>query len=80
MANRNSRLPQNVDGPFYITSDCIDCDMCRELAASTFKRNDEIGYTVVYQQPRSEEDHRQAFEAMRSCPVEAIGDDGESQS
>jgi len=78
MANINDRLPQNVPGKFYVTSDCIDCDLCRETAPTVFRRDDELGFSVVFHQPGSEEELRQAQEALDSCPVEAIGKDGPS--
>jgi len=76
MANINDRLPQNVPGKFYVTSDCIDCDLCRETAPTVFRRDDHLGFSVVFHQPGSEEELQQAQEALDSCPVEAIGKDG----
>jgi ferredoxin len=76
MADLHSRLPENVPGAFYITHECIDCDMCRETAPTVFKRNDDIGFSVVFQQPATEADRRQAEEALVGCPVEAIGKNG----
>ena len=76
MANLNSRLPENVSGAFYITSECIDCDMCRETAPTVFRRDDDIGFSVVYHQPENDVVRQQAQEALVGCPVEAIGNDG----
>lgn len=76
MAELSERLTENVSGGFYTTSVCIDCDMCRETAPGMFKRDDSIGLSVVYRQPASPEEQRQADEAMEGCPVEAIGNDG----
>lgn len=78
MANINDRLQQNVPGKFYVTSDCIDCDLCRETAPTVFRRDDNLGFSVVFHQPGSEEELQQAQEALDSCPVEAIGKDGPS--
>ncbi|HVY68865.1 MAG TPA: ferredoxin [Verrucomicrobiae bacterium] len=78
MANRNDRLPQNVPGPWYTDITCIDCDLCRETAPATFRRDDDIGSSVVYRQPVSEEELRLAREAQSSCPSSTIGDDGEA--
>jgi ferredoxin len=50
--------------------------MCRETAPTVFKRNDDIGFSVVFQQPATEADRRQAEEALVGCPVEAIGKNG----
>jgi ferredoxin len=76
MADPNSRLSDNVPGAFYITNECIDCDMCRETAPSVFKRNDDIGFSVVFHQPATEVERQQAEEALAGCPVEAIGNNG----
>jgi ferredoxin len=51
MADKNERLSQNISGPYYVDSTCIDCDMCRGNAPNYFKRDDDTGYSVVYRQP-----------------------------
>ena len=76
MAELTERLAENVAGAFYTTSVCIDCDLCREIAPNMFTRDDSIGLSVVYRQPASPEEQRQAEEALEGCPVEAIGKDG----
>ena len=76
MADKDSRLPENVPGRFYVDDQCIDCDACRETAPSCFARNDEKGYSFVHNQPASPDDEEQCMEALEGCPVEAIGDDG----
>ena len=77
MSELNERLPENVPGAFYITSACIDCDMCRESAPTVYRRNDDIGMTVVFHQPETEAERQQAQEGLEGCPVEAIANDGE---
>lgn len=78
MANPNERLPQNVFGRFYVDSNCIDCDLCRETAPTVFARHDESGFSFVQKQPLTEEEIAQAEEAVQGCPVEAIGTDGDA--
>ncbi|MCO5053772.1 MAG: ferredoxin [Verrucomicrobiae bacterium] len=75
MADHTQRLPQNVPGLWYVDSNCIDCDLCRETAPSVFRRDDENGNSYVFHQPETEEEIRQAIEALSGCPVEAIGND-----
>jgi len=75
MASLNERLPQNVPGPFYVDASCIDCDMCRTTAPEFFRRDDEIGMSVVYRQPVTPEEIKLAEEA-RECPTDSIGNDG----
>jgi ferredoxin len=76
MAEKINRLPQNVAGEYYVDSTCIDCDLCRNTAPGFFKRDDETGYSFVYRQPVTEEEHALAKEAKQDCPTESIGNDG----
>lgn len=75
MPDYTKRLPTNVPGSWYVDANCIDCDLCRETAPAVFKRDDENGNSFVFHQPETEEELRQAKEAMDGCPVEAIGND-----
>jgi len=76
MANRNEKNIGNAPGAFYVDSSCIDCDLCRETAPASFRRNDDIGLSIVFRQPVTAEEARQAREALESCPTDSIGDDG----
>lgn len=76
MADVDDKHEDNVDGKFYVDTQCIDCDVCRETAPENFARNDDGGYSYVTKQPANEEEEDQCAEAMEACPVEAIGDDG----
>lgn len=76
MAEIEDKLPDNIEGRFYVDRQCIDCDVCRDLAPSHFKQNRDNGYSFVYKQPETDEEQRLCEEAMGACPVEAIGDDG----
>ncbi len=77
MADKNDKWKENVPGKFYVDSQCIDCDLCRETAPDFFVRQDDGGYTYVAKQPSTPEETAQCEEAKEGCPVEAIGDDGE---
>jgi len=76
MADLNARLPENAPGAYYITSECIDCDMCRETAPTVFKRHDDIGFSIAFHQPETDGERLKADEAIAGCPVEAIGNNG----
>jgi ferredoxin len=76
MADVANKYPENVAGKFYVDDQCIDCDLCRETAPASFKRNDDGGHTYVYKQPETPEEQALCKEAMEGCPVEAIGNDG----
>ena len=76
MADLNDKLPNQPAGAFFVDSQCIDCNLCRETAPNNFTRNDEGGYSYVYKQPENDEERKLSQEALESCPVEAIGNNG----
>ena len=76
MADREDKNVENVTGKFYVDSQCIDCDLCRETAPANYKRNDDGGHSYVYKQPENDDEVALCKEAMEGCPVEAIGSDG----
>jgi glyoxylase-like metal-dependent hydrolase (beta-lactamase superfamily II)/ferredoxin len=71
MANPAHRLSENVEGPFFVDSTCIDCDTCRQLAPQTFGETAEFSF--VRRQPESAEEERAAFRALVACPTGSIG-------
>lgn len=77
MANKDDRYPENALGRYYVDTECIDCDVCRDTAPMNFTRQEDGGYSYVFKQPENEEEEEMCKEAMESCPVEAIGNDGE---
>ena len=76
MADPTDKVADNVDGSWYVDSNCIDCDLCRQTAPENFTRNEDEGYTYVSKQPENEEEEAAMSDAMEECPVEAIGNDG----
>lgn len=80
MADKANRLPQNVPGAFYVDSTCIDCDMCRSAAPDFYRRDEELGMSIVYRQPVTPEERAQAEEAKQGCPTDSIGNDGVLES
>lgn len=77
MANIEDKNEGCVPGKFYVDNQCIDCDVCREMAPDFFARDDDNGVTIVIKQPTTDEEIALCEEAKGSCPVDAIGDDGE---
>ena len=77
MASKEAKYSINVPGRFYVDENCIDCDLCREIAPAFFTRNDDDGHSYVFKQPQSTEELELCREALNDCPVEAIGDDGQ---
>ena len=76
MADREDKNGKNATGEFYVDSQCIDCDLCRETAPDNFSRADDRGYSYVSNQPGNDEETAQCRQAMEACPAEAIGSDG----
>ena len=76
MADPTAKLPENVPGRYYVDTQCIDCDVCRDVAPENFTRYDDGGYSFVYKQPETAKEESQCHEALEACPVEAIGDNG----
>ncbi|MBK73207.1 MAG: ferredoxin, partial [Verrucomicrobiales bacterium] len=56
MADLEDKNPEGIAGKFYVDSQCIDCDLCRETAPDNYARSDEEGYSYVYKQPENEEE------------------------
>lgn len=71
MAQLALRLPQNVEGDFFVDSTCIDCDACRVFAPTVF--SDEGDQSTVFHQPESDAERLAAEKALLSCPTASIG-------
>ncbi|KAK4535480.1 hypothetical protein CDCA_CDCA05G1505 [Cyanidium caldarium] len=65
-----TRRPENVPGDWFVTSGCIDCDVCRWMAPSVFDRLNE--QSAVKHQPASRAEELRALQAAASCPVGTI--------
>ncbi len=76
MADNTDKVEGSVDGKFFVDSNCIDCDLCRQTAPENFERNEDEGFTFVNKQPENDEEEQACVDAMEECPTEAIGDDG----
>jgi ferredoxin len=77
MADKSKKNSKNVPGSYYVDSECIGCGMCHEIAPEYFIIDEDDGIAYVSAQPTTEEGEGLCDEALNSCPVEAIGDDGE---
>jgi ferredoxin len=77
MADRNSRRPDNALGRFYVDGNCIDCQLCHDIAPDNFACNEEMEYHYVLRQPRNADELEKVHDAMSSCPCECIGDNGD---
>jgi ferredoxin len=73
-----SRWPENVPGKFYVGDQCLDCDLCRDVAPENFARNDERGYSYVKKQPETPDELARCREALAGCCTDTIYEDGDS--
>lgn len=71
MAQIERRLPQNVDGDFFVDDSCIDCDACRQIAPATFR--DHGDQSSVFHQPSTPDEAHRALMALVACPTASIG-------
>jgi glyoxylase-like metal-dependent hydrolase (beta-lactamase superfamily II)/ferredoxin len=71
MASPKQRLPDNVEGPFFVDRTCIDCDACRRIAPSVFAEASD--HSFVARQPQDEAERRRALMALVACPTGSIG-------
>ncbi len=76
MADKSEKNEFNVAGKFYVDSQCIGCALCTSTAEGLFEMSD-AGCAFVAKQPSNADETALCTEAMESCPVQAIGDDGE---
>ena len=76
MASTKRRFDDNVPGLWYVDDQCIDCGLCGNDVPALFSAAADYGHHRVHRQPVSEEELREASEALERCPAEAIGNDG----
>lgn len=76
MADKNEKNEFNVPGKYYVDSQCIGCALCASTAEGLFEITD-AGCACVKKQPADDAETALCNEALESCPVQAIGDDGE---
>jgi ferredoxin len=85
MADPKDKFEDNIGGfsiaagkkvSFYVDRECILCSVCEEVAPKNFRMNDDESHDICFKQPENETELEECYEAMESCPVEAIGDNG----
>jgi glyoxylase-like metal-dependent hydrolase (beta-lactamase superfamily II)/ferredoxin len=74
MAKLAERLPENVEGDFFVDASCIDCGTCRMIAPETYSVSREREQSYVQVQPGSEVARVRARMALVACPTASIGD------
>lgn len=78
MARAELRRPENVPGPVFVDTSCIDCDTCRWMAPRTFARRG--GQSAVVLQPADEAEARRAAQAAVACPTASIAAPGMAEA
>ncbi|EEF59662.1 ferredoxin [Pedosphaera parvula] len=76
MANLKERHPENVPGPWYVDTSCIQCGLCSEYAPASFRESPDGTQNIVHHQPITNNQINAALEVKEGCPVDAIGNDG----
>lgn len=76
MADKTTKVTENVDGKFYVDESCILCSLCEQTAPKNFVAGEDYDYVV--KQPETPEEEEECRQALEECPVESIGDDGEN--
>lgn len=76
MADKNSKQPQSVPGPWYVDTTCTPCRVCLEEAPKVLKYNRDETAVYFFKQPEGPEETAAAQRAMEVCPSLAIGNDG----
>jgi glyoxylase-like metal-dependent hydrolase (beta-lactamase superfamily II)/ferredoxin len=71
VADRAHAVAENVPGPFFVDTTCIDCDTCRQIAPRTFGETAEFSFVQL--QPRDALERRAALRALIACPTGSIG-------
>ena len=70
--------PLNVQGKYYVDYEvCLNHEYCVYEAPHNFKIDENTWCAYTFKQPETPDEENQCKEAMASCPVEAIRDDGE---
>ena len=69
------RRAGNVPGRYYVNENCIDCQLCADLAPGNFACNEEFEYHYVARQPQNEQELERVLDALNSCPTESICED-----
>ncbi len=78
MAEKENKYKDNQKGPYFVDTECISCDACVIAAPEHFCLTEDETHAYVKKQPQTEEEKEFCEEALESCPVEAIGNDGDS--
>lgn len=77
MAKKDLSNKDNVPGPLFVDTTCIDCGTCFHIAPQLFNELGDL--SVVVRQPLNMTEWSEAKEAIVSCPTNSIGVNGVSE-
>jgi ferredoxin len=66
------RLPNNVEGKYYVTEECDGCAYCASVAPENFEFDKSTNTYFINKQPATQEEIEFVQEAMEDCPVDAV--------
>ena len=72
MARLDSAHPENVEGPWFVDTRCIRCDVARHWAPGLIEM-DSAGRSYLARQPDGPEESAALWRAAEACPTQSIG-------
>ena len=66
------RWPENVRGPYFTTTNCVDCGNCSRHATGFFARRSFPNHWYVTRQPKTPEEIEKMEKALKYCKGKAI--------
>ena len=72
MARLDSAHPDNVEGPWFVDTRCIRCDVARHWAPGLIEM-DGTGLSYLARQPQSPQESAALWRASEACPTKSIG-------
>lgn len=78
MSENLNKSSLNVKGKYYVDFDtCLDHECCVEIAPNNIRMDMENYVAYFFKQPETLDEQKQCNEAVITCPVEAIRNDGD---
>ena len=72
MARQDQAHADNADGPWFVDTRCIGCDVARHWAPSLIDM-DSNGRSFIARQPQTSEETAALWRATAACPTQSIG-------
>ena len=73
MLEQSTKLPNNVEGEYFVSDGCDGCAYCGMIAPENFDFDKPTNTYFVARQPQTASEADLVQEAMEDCPVDAIG-------